>query len=405
MTESLEGKVEQVGKGLAEATRKVAGQEAFEPPAGEVGQTLKKLGNTVDKEAQDSIEMSPIFPGEEKPVEKLEKNGEEKNKVTSKDGEKVITDKKSGKGEAENSVKEGAKNSLDNVSPRDGEKNSQKSGEDRIFPDDLKRDDSIKDKLDDLFDKFPKKFPENSFKPGILLDEVTEKDRARAKDILENDIDPVASEADRKSLTAMQQALIDGDMKSFAKAVQDADPKRLDNLVKSLDKSLNRNENSGGVDVKKVGEDVYLYEENGGTAIKINSKTGETSILPIEHQKDGSIVAKEGTIINRTAEDVMKDAGEEAARSLTTKMWQHLKPSYKEGLKEELKKIPLEERGLPPVESNKWFDRHGNPELNPFKGGKSGGDKLGNPFKFLEKNVSPAQPGNYYEQNIPGSLK
>lgn len=159
----------------------------------------------------------------------------------------------------------------------------------------------------------------NPFKK--VFDKVSDKDREKAKERLSEDISDLIPEKDQKALRQMQEALIDGDLDAFSKAVKEAssDPERMERLVKELNKQLSKNERMGGVDVHVSGDNVFMYSEDGDTALKIDSSTGEASIHPIEHRADGSVVMTPGEIINREPGETMQSIADEATRSLTRK--------------------------------------------------------------------------------------
>ncbi len=149
---------------------------------------------------------------------------------------------------------------------------------------------------------------------------VTDQDRKEAKEALEKGISGLVPEGDRKAQVALQNAIIDGDMGKFKEAVKALgnDPEKLGKMVKEVNDQLNRNEKFGGVELSMDSKgNVLLYGEKGNTAVSVNPKTGEATLRAVETQNDGSVVLKDGEIINRKAEDVMKSLGDQATRSVT----------------------------------------------------------------------------------------
>lgn len=155
---------------------------------------------------------------------------------------------------------------------------------------------------------------------GRIKMPVTDQDRKEAKEALEKGISGLVPEGDRKAQVALQNAIVDGDMGKFKEAVKALgnDPEKLSKMVKEVNDQLNRNEKFGGVELSMDSKgNVLLYGEKGNTAVSVNPKTGEATLRAVETQNDGSVVLKDGEIINRKAEDVMKSLGDQATRSIT----------------------------------------------------------------------------------------
>lgn len=155
---------------------------------------------------------------------------------------------------------------------------------------------------------------------GKIKMPVTDEDRKEAKEALEKGISGLVPEGDRKAQLALQNAIIDGDMGKFKEAVKSLgnDPEKLAKMVKEVNDQLNRNEKFGGVELSMDSKgNVLLYGEKGSTAVSVNPKTGEATLRAVETQNDGSVVLKDGEIINRKADDVMKQLGDQATRSVT----------------------------------------------------------------------------------------
>lgn len=194
--------------------------------------------------------------------------------------------------------------------------------------------------------------------------DVTPEDRAEAKDKLGKELSDLIPEADKKTITDLQNALIDGDTKKFGEALKalSGDPAKLEKFVKALNDNLNKNEMFGGVEVSMDGKgNVLVYGEKGNTAVSFDPKTGESSLRAVERQDDGSVLLKPGEVINRKPDEVMKDLGDEATRSLQEL---NFKPHpWKPG-------FPSKPMPMPEFPPNKPW----NPK-NPFDGGNSGGGK------------------------------
>lgn len=149
--------------------------------------------------------------------------------------------------------------------------------------------------------------------------EVTAEDRAEAKEKLGKELSDLIPDADKKTIKDLQDALIDGDTKKFGEALKglSGDPEKLAKFVKALNENLNKNEKFGGVEVSMDGKgNVLVYGEKGNTAVSFDPKTGEPSLRAVERQDDGSVLLKPGEVINRKPDEVMKNLGDEATRSI-----------------------------------------------------------------------------------------
>ncbi len=158
----------------------------------------------------------------------------------------------------------------------------------------------------------------NGFKMSKL---VTEKDRTAAKERLANDISALVPEADRESMKALQDALIDGDLSKLQETLKglSSDPEKLATMVKEVNERFNKHELYGGLDLSMDSNgDLLVYKEQGGTAVSINPATGETALRAVERQVDGSMLLKPGEILNRNAEDELHSIADSGARSLTS---------------------------------------------------------------------------------------
>ncbi|MDZ4837350.1 MAG: hypothetical protein SGJ27_26490 [Candidatus Melainabacteria bacterium] len=183
---------------------------------------------------------------------------------------------------------------------------------------------------------------------GSINKQVTDADRKEAKEQLEKGISGLVPEADRKLQVQMQNAIVDGDITKFKDAVKAVgdNPEKLAKMVKEVNDQLNRNEQMGGVELSMDSKgNVLLYGEKGNTAVSVNPKTGDTTLRAVDRQADGSVVLKDGEIINKKPEEVMKGLGDVATRSITDSPFHKISP---------FEKPPF---NLPP----------GGGDFNPFK--------------------------------------
>ena len=379
MTNALDGKVVTENAQNKDVGRESMGRTAFEPGS-KVDDGMKnsqKAEDSIIKGAQEGVIVcGPCFPNEGKESQENIKEAEKQKK----------------------SVEKGTNESKPGINNEEGFSTNKEAQQLKDYNDKAEKGESKggldKGKIEDLLDKHFDKGDLGDLE-NFMKHKVTDKDRNRAKEILADEISSLVPEGDQKALKGMQSALIDGDLKAFSKAVKDAgaDPEKLGKLVERLNEQLEDNEKFGGVEVRKVGDDVYLYNEDGGTALKIDSKTGNASIHPIEHQKDGSIVTKPGVVLNRTAEDVMQSVGDEATESLTGKLYNFIKPGRP------IKPIP---KPWPP----KGWEDGIKPGKWDGKGGGGGGDtKPGNYLDFLDDKAQTDKPQNYYNMDVPNKLK
>lgn len=145
--------------------------------------------------------------------------------------------------------------------------------------------------------------------------EVTPEDRKEAKDALGKDVSPLINEADSKTLKSMQEAIVDGNIGKLAETLKNMPPERAKAFVKELNKELKAHH--AGVELSATGDGrVFVYETSGQTAIQIN-RDGTTTLKPIRHNYDGSIVVEPGEIINKDPEEVMKGISDSAVRGIT----------------------------------------------------------------------------------------
>lgn len=161
-------------------------------------------------------------------------------------------------------------------------------------------------------------------------EKVTDENRKQAKEKLEKELSELIPEKDRQSLKNLQSAIIDGDLGKLQSTLKElsSNPEQLKKIISALNKQM---EKRMGVDMRMdAAGNVLLYESGGNTALSINPKTGESTLRPMETQMDASVVLKPGEIINKTPDDVLRNIGDEATRSLThDRFYGILKPMHK----------------------------------------------------------------------------
>lgn len=161
---------------------------------------------------------------------------------------------------------------------------------------------------------------------------VTEKDRKEAKEKLDGQLSNLIPEQDRKLLSDMQNAIVDGDVNAFAKAVQALknQPEKLKAFVKEIEKSLKETDANTHIAVSKDGK-VLLYQNFGSTAVEVGTD-GSVGVRPISARLDGSAVLEPGEVLNKEPGDCMKDISEDMVRNVTRpfRFDNYIKPLYKE---------------------------------------------------------------------------
>lgn len=146
--------------------------------------------------------------------------------------------------------------------------------------------------------------------------EVTDEDRKDAKEDLADEVSDLIPEEDRKNLIKAQEAIIDGDPKKLAEALQAYanDPEKLAKIVKELDKNLTSDGAGVHLAMNKAGN-VILYG-HGKTALEISPKDGSVGVRDVEHNKDGSIVLLDGEVVGADAGKVARGIGDDATRGI-----------------------------------------------------------------------------------------
>lgn len=148
---------------------------------------------------------------------------------------------------------------------------------------------------------------------------VTEKDRAAAKEKLDGTLSSLIPEQDRKTLTAIQHAIVDGDVNAFAKAVQSLkdQPEKLKAFMKEVEKNLKGTDSGTHVAVSKDGK-VLLYQNYGSTAVEVGTD-GSIGVRPVSTRSDGSAVLEPGEVLGKEPADCMKDISEDMVRNMTSR--------------------------------------------------------------------------------------
>lgn len=148
---------------------------------------------------------------------------------------------------------------------------------------------------------------------------ITDADRAEAKKKLDGTLSDLIPEGDRKTLSAIHNALVDGDVNALSKAVQSfkGQPEKLKAFMNEVEKSLKREGASAHVAVSKEGK-VLLYENHGSTAVELGAD-GSVGVRPISTKFDGTAVLEPGEVLNKEPADCMKEVGDAVARSLAHK--------------------------------------------------------------------------------------
>jgi hypothetical protein len=145
--------------------------------------------------------------------------------------------------------------------------------------------------------------------------DITDKDRANAKDQLAKGLSDLIPDADKALIKKMQAAVIDGNVGEMKAALKELanDPAKLEKYLKALNGQLD------GVELTQDSKgNVLMYEKGSNTAVSINPTTGETTLRAIERQPDGSVLLKAGEIINRQVATVMRSIGDEATRNIVS---------------------------------------------------------------------------------------
>lgn len=138
-----------------------------------------------------------------------------------------------------------------------------------------------------------------------------------AKEKLEKEVSKLIPEAERKTLVAMQNALLDGNATEFDKLVKGfkGKPEELAKFVEEIEKNLK--EAGAGVHLAVSGEGkVIVYKDKTGTAVEFSPEGGTPKLRPVSTKFDGTVVLEPGEVLGKKAEDVMKGIGNAAINNI-----------------------------------------------------------------------------------------
>ncbi len=146
---------------------------------------------------------------------------------------------------------------------------------------------------------------------------VTEKERAAAKEKLDGKLSSLIPEQDRKLLSDMQHAIVDGDINALSKSVQALknQPEKLKAFVKEIEKNLKETNADSHIALSKDGK-VLLYSSFGSTAVEVGAD-GSVGVRPISSRGDGSAVLMPGEVLNKEPGDCLKEISDEAVENMT----------------------------------------------------------------------------------------
>lgn len=150
--------------------------------------------------------------------------------------------------------------------------------------------------------------------------EPTKEDIDKAQQKLDKQISGLISPEDQASLKAMQDAVLAGDPKAFAAAIErfKDDPERLIQFIKEMNKNLDAVGAGVHAAVDADGK-VVIYGE-GSTGVEIDPKTGKATQRYIEHKPGGEIELG-GEVLNGDAAQAMKKLGNEAVFNINLPEW------------------------------------------------------------------------------------
>lgn len=172
-------------------------------------------------------------------------------------------------------------------------------------------------------------------------DKITAEDIKDAKEKLDGEISGLIPPNDRRMLKRMQDAVLEGDLKSLSKAFEHLkdDPAKLKAFLKQLNENFD-DHNAGLKFAMAKDGSVLMYDKNGGqTAIQM--KGGEVSLRPIKQNWDGTVVLQPGEVIGKDASEVMNDLRDKAVRRINNDFdYGGIRPLWKESNKEPFKIDP-----------------------------------------------------------------
>ncbi len=136
-----------------------------------------------------------------------------------------------------------------------------------------------------------------------------------AKERMDKLINPLVSDGDKKLMSQMQGAILDGNPAALSDAVKQfaGNPEKLKAFAAEMQKNLDK-ENTGAHVVASDGH-LTVYKDGASSAVEINPD-GSTRVRAIETKSDGTVVAQPGEVLNKTADDVMKEVGNHAVNEI-----------------------------------------------------------------------------------------
>ncbi len=237
--------------------------------------------------------------------------------------------------------------------------------------------DSMKKAGSSVADAIMKNSIENGISKSFADFKVTDKDRTEAKAVLAKDLSDLIPEADRAVLKAMQGALIDGNLDQLKDALKklSGDPAKLEKFVKEINKQFEKHGMFGAPELAVDSKgNVLVYQKDGNTAVSINPKSGDTTLRVVERQRDGTMVLKEGEVLNKKPADVLKAIGDEATRSIVGPWQKYRSFEHLNNLDSMLKsskqtQIPHEGRATTPSDKGQLPQdtKPGEPTVPPSK--------------------------------------
>lgn len=215
---------------------------------------------------------------------------------------------------------------LEKVGPKDPNPNSDilERGTERTLPNiEIEKGDFEKPGIEKLPYKNPEDFKDPFRKPDFEkhiprfdFDKVTPQDRTEAKQELQKMIPEILSDADRKALVSMQEAIIDGNVEKLGKSIASMkdDPAKLGKFANEINRELKEAGSDTRLTVAKDGR-VFLSSQGGDLAVQFNAD-GSSEVKPVEYTRSGAMVVKPGEVVNRSSEDVGRGIGDSTTRDL-----------------------------------------------------------------------------------------
>lgn len=170
--------------------------------------------------------------------------------------------------------------------------------------------------------------------PPYERQKITEEDIKEAKQKLDGEISGLIPRDDRRLLKRMQDAVLEGDVKSLAKTFDylKDDPAKLKAFLKQLNENFDDHHAGVKFAMARDGR-VLMFDKNGGeTAIQM--KNGEVSLRPIKQNWDGTVVLQPGEVIGKEPHEVAKELRDQAVRRINGDQFDLIKPLWKESKKD-----------------------------------------------------------------------